>query len=82
MKIKMVPREEISSSRKRNSKYAPLVDALHKLEPGGKAVQMSYTNEKELSSARNVVYTFNRENGRKVKSRKDARNKTIFFYLK
>lgn len=82
MKLKMVPREEISASRKRSSKYSPLVDALHKLEPGGKAVQLKYASEKELSSARNVVYAFNRENGRRVKSRKDTQNKTVFFYLK
>jgi len=82
MKIKMVAMENISSSRKRSSKYAPLVDALHKLVPGGKAVQMKYGNEKELSSARNVVYAFNRENKQSVKSRKDAQNKTVYFYLK
>ncbi len=82
MKIKMVPRGEISSSRKKSSKYSPLMDALGKLKPGGDAIQVKYTNEKELSSARNVVYAFNRENNVKVKSRKDSQNKTVFFYLK
>lgn len=82
MKIKLVPRTQISSSRKKSSKYAPLVDALGKLTPGGDAIQVKYSNEKELSSARNVVYAFNRENATKVKSRKDSQNKTVFFYLK
>ncbi len=82
MKIKMVSRDEISSSRKKSSKYAPLLEALGKLKPGGDAIQVKYTNDKELSSARNVVYAFNRETGKKVKSRKDSVNKTVFFYLK
>ena len=82
MKIKMVPRDEISSSRKKSSKYAALIDALSKLKSGGDAIQVKYANEKELSSARNVVYAFNRETGKKVKSRKDSVNKTVFFYLK
>ncbi|HCD53689.1 MAG TPA: hypothetical protein DEQ34_14675 [Balneolaceae bacterium] len=82
MKIKMVPRAEISSSRKKSSKYAPLIEALSKLRPGGDAIQVKYGNEKELSSARNVVYAFNREYDKKVKSRKDTQNKTVFFYLK
>ena len=82
MKIKMVPRDEISSSRKKSSKYSVLVEALSKLKPGGDAIQVKYTNEKELSSARNVVYAFNRENNKKVKSRKDSQNKSVFFYLK
>ncbi len=82
MKIKMVPRAEISSSRKKSSKYSALVDALSKLKPGGDAIQVKYTNDKELSSARNVVYAFNRENNKKIKSRKDSQNKTVFFYLK
>lgn len=82
MKIKMVSRDEISSSRKKSSKYAPLLDALGKLKSGGDAIQVKYANEKELSSARNVVYAFNRDTGKKVKSRKDSVNKTVFFYLK
>ncbi len=78
----MVPRGNISSSRKKSSKYSPLMDALSKLKPGGDAIQVRYSNEKELSSARNVVYAFNRENNRKVKSKKDTQNKIVFFYLK
>ena len=58
------------------------MDALSKLKPGGDAIQVRYANEKELSSARNVVYAFNRENHKKVKSKKDTQNKIVFFYLK
>lgn len=72
----------ISSSRKKSSKYSPLMEALSKLKPGGDAIQVKYSNEKELSSARNVVYAFNRENNKKVKSKKDTQNKIVFFYLK
>ncbi len=82
MRIKIVPRGNISSSRKKSSKYSPLMEALGKLKPGGDAIQVKYANEKELSSARNVVYAFNRENNKKVKSKKDTQNKIVFFYLK
>ena len=82
MKIKIVPRSDISSSRKKSSKYSPLTEALSKLKPGGDAIQVRYANEKELSSARNVVYAFNREYDKKVKSKKDSQNKIVFFYLK
>lgn len=82
MKIKVVPRNEISSSRKKSSKYSPLLDALSKLKPGGDAIQVKYSTDKELSSARNVVYAYNREHNKKVKSKKDSQNKIVFFYLK
>lgn len=80
MKIKFVDREEVKTSKKSSSKYRPLIEALEKLEPGGKAVEVPYSSEKELNSMRNVVYTYNRENGVKIKSGKDSYNKRIFFY--
>ncbi len=43
---------------------------------------VKYTNEKELSSARNIIYAFNREHNVKVKSKKDSVNKTVYFFLK
>lgn len=82
MKVKIVPRESISSSRKRNSKFSPLIEALDKLKPGGDAVQVKYTTEKELSSARNITYAYNRENSTRIKSKRDIANKIIFFFLK
>ncbi|MEO1022116.1 MAG: hypothetical protein AAFW89_06185 [Bacteroidota bacterium] len=82
MKIRFVSRDQIRSTRKKASKYSALIDALGKLKPGGDALQVQYTNDKEISSIRNLVYAFNRETGKKVKSRKDTANKTTFFYLK
>ncbi|MFU8811798.1 MAG: hypothetical protein ACNA78_02455 [Balneolaceae bacterium] len=81
MKIKFVPRNEVRSSRKVKSKYQPLKDAISKLEPGGKAIQASYSNEKELISLRNIVYTYNRENDASVKTNTDSNNNLIFFYI-
>lgn len=80
MKIKVVPRSDIRITKKTSSKFRPLIDALDQLQPGGDAVRVSYTNEKELNSMRNVVYTYNRETGQKVKSGKDAMNGKIYFY--
>ena len=82
MKVKMVSRDDISSSRKKSSKYAPLIDALDKLRPGGDAIQVKYTNDQELNSARNIVYGYNRDTGTKIKSKRDIANKVIFFFLK
>jgi len=80
MKIKVIPRSNIRITKKSSSKFRPLLDALQNLQPGGDAIEVTYSNEKELNSMRNVVYTFNRETGNKVKSGKDAMNSKIFFY--
>lgn len=81
MKIRVVPRSEVRITKKSSSKFRQLLDALQKLEPGGDALEVTYSNEKELSSMRNVVYTYNRENGKKVKSGKDSVNNKVFFLL-
>lgn len=80
MKIKIVPRSEIRITKKSSSKFRPLIDALNKLEPGGDALEVTYSNDKELNSMRNVVYTYNRESGSKIKSGKDTVNNKVFFY--
>jgi hypothetical protein len=80
MKIKFVPRSEVKITKKSSSKFRPLLDALGKLTPGGEALEVTYTTDKELNSMRNVVYTFNRETGNKIKSGKDTMNSKIFFY--
>ncbi len=80
MKIKVIPRSNIRITKKSSSKFRPLIDALQNLQPGGDAIEVSFSNEKELNSMRNVVYTFNREHGEKIKSGKDAMNGKIFFY--
>lgn len=81
MKIKFVPRNEVKISKRSSSKFRPLLDALGKLTEGGDALEVSYSNEKELSSMRNVVYAYNRENGRSVRSGKDVSNSKIFFFI-
>ncbi|MFU8860907.1 MAG: hypothetical protein ACNA8K_10815 [Cyclonatronaceae bacterium] len=80
MKIKFVPRSDVKITKKSSSKFRPLLDALNKLKPGGEALEVTYSNDKELNSMRNVVYTFNRETGSKIRSGKDTVNSKIFFY--
>jgi len=80
MEIKFVKRSQINSSKRRASKFKPLMDALDKLEPGGQAVEVSYSDEKSVNSMRTAVYQYNQENNVKIKSGKDTGNKNIYFY--
>lgn len=80
MKIKFVPRSEVKITKKGSSKFRPLIEAITKLAPGGHAVEVTYTTDKELNSMRNVVYTYNRENDENIKSGKDTVNNRIFFF--
>lgn len=80
MDIKFVNRSQVKSSKRRSSKFKPLMEALDKLEPGGDAVEVSYTNEKSVNSMRTAVYQYNQENEVKIKSGKDSANKKIYFY--
>ncbi len=80
MKLKFVPRSDVRITKKSSSKFRPLIDALNKLEPGGDALEVTFNNDKELNSMRNVVYTYNRESGEKIKSGKDTVNGKVFFY--
>ena len=80
MKIKFVSRNDVKVTKKSTSKFRPLIEALAQLVPGGEALEVSYTNEKELNSMRNIVYTYNRENNAKIKSGKDAVNGKIYFF--
>ncbi|MBP3192215.1 hypothetical protein [Natronogracilivirga saccharolytica] len=80
MKLKFVPRTDVRVTKKSSSKFRPLIEALNKLEPGGDALEVTYSNDKELNSMRNVVYTYNRETGAKIKSGKDTVNGKVFFY--
>jgi len=81
MKIKLVPREKVKVSRKSVSKYKSLKDALLKLEPGGNALQVKYESEKDLVSYRNIVYSYNREGNKKIKSSADPLKSILFFYV-
>ncbi len=80
MKLKFVPRTDVRITKKSSSKFRPLIESLNKLEPGGDALEVTFSNDKELNSMRNVVYTYNRETGAKVKSGKDTVNGKVFFY--
>jgi len=80
MKLKFVPRTDVRITKKSSSKFRPLIDALNKLKPGGDALEVTFSNDKELNSMRNVVYTYNRETDGKIKSGKDTVNGKVFFY--
>ncbi len=80
MKLKFVPRTDVRVTKKSSSKFRPLIEALNKLEPGGDALEVTFANDKELNSMRNVVYTYNRESGSRIKSGKDTVNGKVFFY--
>ncbi|NIR86263.1 hypothetical protein GWO13_01310 [Candidatus Bathyarchaeota archaeon] len=57
-----------------------MLDAVKKLEAGGKALQVSFEDETELNSMRNVVYGYNRDTGDQVKSSKHPEKNVVFFY--
>lgn len=80
MKINFVSRSDIKISKKSSSKYKPLLDAVKKLEPGGKAIEVSFSDKTELNSMRNVVYSHNRDTGDSIKSSKHPKNNIVFFY--
>lgn len=80
MDINFVSRTNIDISKKSSSKYKPLLDAIKKLQAGGKAIQVKYEDKTELNSMRNVVYSYNRDTGSKVKSSKHPKNNVVFFY--
>jgi hypothetical protein len=81
MKVKIVPKSKVKVSRSSSSKYQPLIDAIGKLKPGGDALRVKYTDERELNSMRNIIYTINREQEKNIKSNKDPQNKTVYFYI-
>jgi len=81
MKVRLVPRSNIRVSRKTKSKYNKLLFALDELEPGGSAIQIRYTDVKELNSIRNIAYSYNKENNKKVRSSTESTDNIIFFFL-
>ena len=80
MDIKFVEREKIQTSKKRSSKFKPLLEALDQLEVGGEALEVSYKDDKNVNSMRTAVYQYNQDKGVKIKSGKDSKNKKIYFY--
>ena len=80
MEIKFVKRSTVKTTKKRSSKFRPLLEAIEKLKPNGQAVEVSYTTEKGVNSMRTAVYQFCRKQGLSVKSRRDSANKKMYFY--
>lgn len=80
MDIKFVDREKIHTSKKRSSKFKPLLEALDQLEVGGDAIEIDYEDDKSVNSMRTAVYQYNQKKGVKIKSGKDSKNKKIYFY--
>ncbi len=80
MDIKFVKRSVVKSSKKRSSKFRPLLEGIDRLKPGGQAIEVSYTSEKGLNSMRTAVYQFCRQQNFSVKSRRDTGAKKIYFF--
>lgn len=80
MDIKFVDREKIYTSKKRSSKFKPLLEALDQLEVGGDAIEIDYEDDKSVNSMRTAVYQYNQKKGVKIKSGKDPENKKLYFY--
>ena len=80
MNIRFVDREKIYTSKKRSSKFKPLLEALDQLEVGGDAIEIDYEDDKSVNSMRTAVYQYNQKKGVKIKSGKDSTNKKIYFY--
>jgi hypothetical protein len=80
MDIKFVKRSTVRSTKKRTSKFKPLLEALEKLKPGGQALEVSYSSDKNVNSMRTAVYQFSKQNDVEIKSRRDANSKKIYFY--
>lgn len=81
MDIKLVNRSVVQSSRMNKSKYQNMKSYLDKLEPGGEAIQVKFKDRKELISFRNILYSYNRNTGKKVKSNVDSTNNILFLFL-
>lgn len=80
MEIKFVKRSVVKSSKKRASKFRPLLESIEKLKPGGQAVEVSYSSEKGVNSMRTAVYQFCRQKKFTIKSKRDTVNKKIYFF--
>lgn len=81
MKIKIVPRSKIKVSRKSKSKYDSLKEAIARLKPGGDALRIEFSGQKELNSIRNIAYTYNRETGSNIKSTTHTNEQAVFFFI-
>lgn len=80
MDINFVSRTDITISKKSSSKYKPLLEAVKKLKPGGKALEVKFETDAELNSMRNVIYSHNRDTGDEIKSSKHPKKDLVYFY--
>ena len=80
MDIKFVEREKLNKSRRRSSKFKPLLEALDKLEVGGDAIEVDYSDDKSVNSMRTAGYQYNQKHNVKIKSGKDTENQKLYFY--
>ena len=80
MDIKFVEREKLNKSRRRSSKFKPLLEALDKLKVGGDAIEVYYSDDKSVNSMRTAVYQYNQKHNVKIKSGKDTENQKLYFY--
>lgn len=80
MDIKFVDREKMYTSKRRSSKFKPLLEALDQLEAGGDAIEVDYEDDKSVNSMRTAVYQYNQDQGVKIRSGKDSENNKIYFY--
>ena len=79
MKIKLVPRSKVHQTKKRTSKFQPLINALGELNDGD-AIEVKYSNEKELLSMRNTVYLYQKRNGLKIVTKKDESSGKFYIW--
>lgn len=81
MDIKIVKKSSIKSSKKRKSKFKPLLEAIDKLKVGGgQAVEVTYTSDRNVNSMRTAVYQHSKVKNIKIKSERDIESKKIHFY--
>ena len=46
----------VKSSKKRSSKFKPLLEAIEKLRPGGQAAEVPYSTDKSVNSMRTFPF--------------------------
>lgn len=80
MNINFISREDININRKSTSKYRELIEAVKKLKPGGKALEVRFKNKRELKSMRNVIYKYNKQEDENIKSNTHPEKKLVYFY--
>ncbi|PTM15285.1 MAG: hypothetical protein DA443_03815 [Bacteroidetes bacterium] len=81
MDIQYVKKDMVDKKGRRASRYKELYDALDQIEPGGKAVEVTYDEGDLINSMRVAVYQYNKRYGVNIKSVNDVKEKKIFFFI-